>query len=314
MFKRMIFSSLLVLCCSTAFAGSRNGAEPNAVQTAPLAQYEYLGLTSQSVQSSGVGLLVKGANVQFVGLYAQHVFKKPLKHGFPRLYHTIDALLDGSRGRHQYIGIFKSESNQPVSGGINTFQAGAAYGYEVTRKTNLSLVFGGGLAVGNFGIKTADGKNWPVIPVPLARMNYHSDWLDAKFEFLTSPNLSFTLAPKARVRFVGDFRLDQFRDGRDIIFECSLAYRPFSEQSEQGDFAGLSVGIKNDNYGAFNLGHEDEKESLETHYYSLFASADATVLKISAGYAFGGRLLYREKEKQDLGEGFFVSVQGMLPL
>jgi len=313
MLKHMTFLCLIVLCTTTALAGNRNEAEPKAVQTAPLAQYEYLGLTSQSVQSSSAGFLVKGANVQFVGLYTQHVFKEPLKYGFPRRYHSIDTLLDGSRGRHQYIGIFKSESDQPVSGGINTFQAGAAYGYEMVRNPNLSFVFGGGLAVGNFGIKTADGKNWPVIPVPLVRLNYHSDWLDAKFEFLTSPNLSFTLAPRKRVRFAGDFRLDQFRDARDVIFECSLAYRPYSEQDEQGDFAGLSIGFKNDNYGVFNLGHEDEEESLEAHYYSLFASADATVLKISAGYAFGGRALYREREKQDLGEGFFVSVQGMFP-
>ena len=73
-------------------------------------------------------------------------------------------------------------------------------------------------------------------------MNYHSDWLDAKFEFLTSPNLSLTLAPKNRVRFTGDFRMDQMRDSRDPIFEVALAYRFYSDQDEMGDFAGFSIG------------------------------------------------------------------------
>ena len=149
--------------------------------------------------------------------------------------------------------------------------------------------------------------------MPLVRVNYHTDWLDTKFEFITSPNLSFTLAPRDRVRLTGDFRMDQFRDARDLIYEVALEYRPYSEQKEQGDFAGVSIGFKNDNYGAFKLGNEGEDESLEVHYNSLFAAIDVSVLKITAGYAFDGRSLYRETQKQDMGEGFFISVQAMYP-
>ncbi|PLX93965.1 MAG: hypothetical protein C0619_03795 [Desulfuromonas sp.] len=222
-------------------------------------------------------------------------------------------LLDGEKGRHQYLGIFKSESDQPVSGGINTYQTAAVYGYEVIDKPDLSLVLGGGIAVGNFGVETSDGENWPLIPVPLVRVNYHTDWLDTRFEFLTSPTLSFTMAPKSRMRLNGDFRMDQSRDSRDLIYEVALEYRPYSEQDKRGDFAGVSIGVKNDNYGAFNLGNEGEDETLEVHYNSIFAAVDVSVLKITAGYAFDGRALYRETQKQDLGEGLFLSVQAMCP-
>jgi hypothetical protein len=297
----------------TTFAENTNGTAPEDMQIVPLAQYEYLDLTSQSIQSFSAGFQIKGTDIQFVGLYTQHVFDEPLLFDFPKRYHTIDILLDGKQDRHQYVAIFKSESDKPVSGGINTYEGALAYGYEMIHDSNLSLVLGGGLAVGNFGIETSDGDNWPIIPVPLVRVNYQSDLIDAKFEFLTSPNLSFTLWPKERIRLTGDVRMDQYRDLRDIIFECALEYRLFSEQETMGDFAGLSIGFKNDSYGAFQLGDEEDEESLEVHYYSIFATVDVSLLKISAGYAFEGRSLYREEQEENLGGGFYISVLGVIP-
>lgn len=311
--NRILYSLVALLYSITTYADISAEPESSKTQIVPLAQFENLNLTSQQIQSTSVGLLTQSESVMFIGLYTQHVFKNALLHDFPRRYHTIDTLLDAKRGRYQYLGIFKSQSDKPVSGGINTFQAGAVYGYELIKEPNMSLVLGGGIAVGNFGLTTSNGDNWPIIPVPLVRWNYHSNSVNAKFEFLTSPNLSFTLAPKGKVRLIGDFRMDQLRDARDLIFELALAYRPYSEKDKFGDFAGLSIGLKNDNYGAFKLGHKEEKESIEVHYYSLFTSVDISVLKVSAGYAFGGRSLYREKQKQDMGEGYFISVQGMYP-
>jgi len=313
MYKQIICFCLLAIYAMTAYAENQNEDNLQAVQVVPLVQYENLTLSSQSIRSSSAGVLINSTDVQFVGLYTQHVFEEPLDYDFPRLYHTIDTLLEMIHGRNQYIGIFKSESDQPVSGGINTYQVAAVYGHEMIHEPNISFVLGGGIALGNFGVKTSDGKNWPLIPVPLVRVNYHTDMLEAKFEFLTSPNLSFTLAPKNRLRLTGDFRMDQFRDSRDLIFEVALAYRLYSDQAEMGDFAGLSIGFKNGNYGAFKLGHKGEDESLEVHYKSLFVAIDVSVLKITAGYAFDGRTLYRETEKKDVGEGSYISVQGMYP-
>jgi len=313
MFKKIIIFILLVVYPIISFADNLNEPKPDDMQIVPLAQFENMILTSQHIESSSGGLLINSEDMMFIGLYTQHQFHEPLQYDFPNRYHTIDMLLDVKDGRDQYLGIFKSQSDKPVSGGINTFQAAAVYGYEMIDEPHLSVVLGGGIAVGNFGVKTPDGKNWPIIPVPLARVNYHGDWIDAKFEFLTSPNLSFTIAPKGHVRLTGDVRMDQMRDSRDIIYEVALAYRPYSVQDEMGDFVGVSLGIKNNNYGAFQLGHKDEKESIETHYKAVFVELDVSVLKLTAGYAFDGRSLYRETQKQDLGKGMYMSIQAMYP-
>ncbi|HDP80660.1 MAG TPA: hypothetical protein ENN21_07445 [Spirochaetes bacterium] len=112
--------------------------------------------------------------------------------------------------------------------------------------------------------------------------------------------------------------MEQFRDSRDILFEFSLAYRFFPKTHSMGDFAGVSAGVKNDNYGAFNL-HDNKRilnfngkdESLEVHYYALFGRIDLSLLKITGGYAFGGRELYQEEDTRDLGEGWFITVEGL---
>lgn len=103
------------------------------------------------------------------------------------------------------------------------------------------------------------------------------------------------------------------RDERDLIYELKLDYRFFPQDSSYGDFAGLAVGFKNDHYGAFSLGGAKGEESLELHDYSVFATLDLSLLKITAGNAFGGREVYRETTTRDVGEGVFLSVQGMIP-
>jgi hypothetical protein len=303
---------------ATAFADENVKKAQNEINFIPLLKYDFLSLDSQSIHSPGGGLVVKSDDLMFVGLYLRHSVQEPLQYGYPSIYHTIDMLLDGRTGRHQYLGIFKSESDQPVYGGLKTFQTAGVYGYELVHGDSFSFVLGGGIAVGDFGIDLANGKPLPLIPVPLIRMKYCTDWIDSSFDFLTTPNLNFTIGPRSRIRLTGDLRMEQFREARDILFELTLAYRFFSHNHTMGDFAGISAGIKNDNYGAFNLhkncgvidldGHDD---ALEVHYYAAFARIDISVLKITCGYAFGGRELYREEKTRDIGEGYFVSVEGL---
>lgn len=310
--KKYIKTIIMFMMVSGAvFANDDNEEKTGVFNFIPLVHYEYLSLDLQDVHSAGAGLIIDSENLLFVGIYSGYSFGEELSYDYPGLYHKLDCLLDGRIGRHQYIGIFKTQSDRPVSGGLSTYTSAAVYGYELIKKENFSFFLGAGAAVGDFGIEFSNGDSCPVIPVPLVRMKYASDLIETKFEFLTSPNFSFTLGPKSRVRLTGDFRMDQFRDERDIIFELALAYRFFSAEHEMGDFAGVSLGIKNDNYGAFMLGGENGDESVELHYYAAFASLDLSLLKITGGYAFEGRELYREEEKKDSGEGWFVSVQGL---
>lgn len=310
--KRYISSILIALTLTMqVYAENKESKEPEGVKFVPLFQYDYLSLDDQSINSTSAGLMINSEDVQFIGIYTNHSFNEDLLYDYPQVYHTIDTLLDGKKDRHRYIGIFKSESDKPVTGGLSTYTAASVYGYEIVQEEKFSLVMGGGLALGDFGIERSNGDPWPVIPVPFVRMKYESDVIETKFEFLTSPNFSFTLAPKSKIRFTGDFRMDQARDIRDLIFECTLAYRFFSADHEMGDFAGVSLGFKNDNYGAFSIGDKDGEESLEAHYYAVFGALDLSILKITGGYAFGGRELYRDEIKNDLGNGYFISAQAL---
>ena len=231
-----------------------------------------------------------------VGLYTAHSITGAPTDDYPSLCHSLEFLLDGGKGRHRYLGFFKSESDEPVYGGLNTFQTAGVYGYELVQGPRLSLVLGAGLAVGDFGIELEDGTAWPIIPVPLLRMNYSSEWVDASFDFLTGPNLTVTLAPEKQVRFTGDFRMDEYPD---LIYETLLHYRFFPADHPMGDIAGISVGFKNDVYG-FDLAGEEE--ALEIQYRALFATIDLTLLKITGGYSF------KEWNKES---GMYVSLQGM---
>jgi len=316
--KQIIAFFIFLLVTASSFAKENGNRENNGVNYIPLLKYDYLSLDSQSIHSPGAGLVVQSDDVLFVGLYSRHSIEDPPSFDYPDVYHTIDMLLDGKKNRHQYLGLFKSESDRPVYGGLKTFQGGLFYGYDLLSRGNASLILGGGLAIGDFGIDLANGKPLPVLPIPLIRAKYSSSWIAADFDFLTTPNLNITIGPKSRFRFTGDFRMEQFRDSRDILFECAVGYRFFSDSDPMGDFAGVSLGIKNDNYGAFNL-HDNncilnfngKHESLEIHYYALFASIDLSLLKITGGYAFGGRELYQEEDIRNTGDGWFVSVEGL---
>lgn len=290
--------------------------EKKKVSYFPIVKYDFLSLESQKIYSPGIGLVAMNENVMIVGIYTHHTFKKNLKYNYPDKYHTIDILLDASIDRNQYLGILKSESDQPIYGGLKTFQFALGYGYELIHNPKFSLVLGGGLAVSDFGVEFSNGKTCPVIPVPLIRAKYKSQLVESKFEFLTGPNFDLTLGPKSQFRWINECRLDQFRDNRDIIFESTLNYRFFPEDHAMGDFAGIAIGIKNDNYGAFDLGEYNKKypednESFEAHYNSIFGVLDLSLLKFTGGYTFNGRELYREEDKRDIGEGYFLSIKGM---
>jgi hypothetical protein len=217
-------------------------------------------------------------------------------------------LLDGTQGNHHYLVLFKSEADKPLLGGLESFQTAAVYGYRLLDTQHNSLVLGAGLAVSDFGIELEDGRPWPLIPVPLVRFNHESRLLSASFDFITGPNLSFTLMPESRVRLKTDMRVDQFRDIRDLIFETELIYRFFGKDHPTGDFAGISVGIKNEGYG---FAAEEKDEPVEFNYYSVFGTLDITLLKFTGGYVFDSRERYNGDDSCKLGKGYFLSLEGM---
>lgn len=290
---------------ATAVADEPADGPAQVTQIAALGQYELLALDALTVHRPGGGALVLSGDDTFVGLYSRPVFSGDLIFDHPDAYHAIDLLYDGRDGRRQLVLLFKSESDRPVAGGWETFQAATVFGYEVVVRPRVSLVLGGGLALSDYGIELEDGTVWPLIPVPFVRATWRSELLEASFDFVTGPNLNLTLAPERRTRLSADLRIDQFRDVRDLIFEVALSHRF------------LSVGLKNDTFG-FVPGDPDvrsaETSPVEVHYLAAFGALDFGVLQLSGGYAFEGRQRYGESTTADWGDGYFLSVQAMVPV
>ncbi len=274
----------------------------------PLASYEQLNYDNQTINSYGAGFVLQNEFSQCVTFFNYYRYRKSLNFDYPDTFYSINLLYDKQKNRRQILGIFKSESDRPVTGGLNTFQAALGYGYRVIDKTNLQLTLGGAIGVSDFGIEYDNGKTWPVIITPLIRCKYQSKLLDMKFDFLTGPNLDVNLFPRNRVRIINEIRMDQFRDARDILFSSSLSYRLFAEDHALGDFAGISAGIRSEEI-SFDLAEDDEL--IETQYYAYFIELDATILKISAGSIFDGREQYREEISSNFSSGYFLTINAM---
>ncbi|MDR0302756.1 MAG: hypothetical protein LBI04_10655 [Treponema sp.] len=285
------------------------------------AGYDYFHFESQSVHSfaAGAGFLSGEQNIHFtdverrffgVALYQPFFFKDKPQDGVPKNLHRIEALFDGRINRHQLLVIFKSAADKPVTGGLSTFQAGAGWGYEVVRQPHISLIIGAALGVSDFGITLPSGASLPVLPLPLVRLDIDTQWLVSSFDFLTGPNLSFTIAPKEKLRLTADMRMDKYRNINDLIYEYTLVFRLFDTRHKLGDFAGIGAGFKHDITDFFM---SRDATLFELQQTSVFAAIDLSILKIQTGWIFDSGYLVDGKHRGSPGKGWYVSIQGMIP-
>ncbi|MDR1072442.1 MAG: hypothetical protein LBL45_02050 [Treponema sp.] len=249
-------------------------------------------------------LSVERNSLLVLGLFQQYLMSKENRGGYSNFYHNINMLMERRIWRHFVLGLFTSDSDKPLYGGLHTFQTGAGYGYELLRNENLSLILGAGLGVGDFGVEFADGKTWPVIPIPLIRFESGTSSLEAQFEFLKDMALEFTLFPQNKIRLAASLDIDilGYKHIRDLHYEAALWYRLFDKNSKLGDFAGIGVGIKN-SADDFDLGEKDK--SYEINRHSFYGVCDLSFLRISAGYLFMGREIYDKDMVKNIGSGFF---------
>jgi hypothetical protein len=318
-YKAMKFLFInIVLLFGSGFCFAEEAGEEQELFFLPLASYDYVNLDDQSIHVPGLGFAVmKGEqNISFTDVHKQFLLTalyRPFFFGevscpLPDVYHGVDFLFDGRWERHQFLLIFKTSSDKPVAGGLQTVQAGLGWGYEILRYSNCSFILGAAVGLTDFGIDLPNGDPLPVFPLPLVRLKLKTEWLTGSFEFLTGPNLDFTVAPEKPIRFTASMRMDNYRNINDLIGEGVIWYRPFSTGHPLGDFAGIGLGIKNESFG-FDLSAGRDK-TFEQQYTAAFGIVDVSILKISGGYIVDSRELYNGYKK-DTGKGFFVSIQGM---
>jgi hypothetical protein len=313
-----IFAVLALACTLPVVSAQEKENSARDLYFLPMASYDYMRLNDHEVHSPAIGFgIMKGEqNTPFtevgkrfftVAMYQPVFFQNETASGYPRTFHQIDFIFDGRNERHQFLGIFKSASDKPLAGGLQTYQAGAGWGYEVIRRPGLSLILGAVLGVSDFGLDLPDGSPWPLLPLPLIRFGLDTRFLTISFDFLTGPNLSFTLGPRSRIRFTGDMRMDYYRSVEDLICEYTLWYRFFPPEHKMGDFAGIGVGFKNDSLDFAISGDRDK--NLELQHTGIFAVLDLTVLKLTGTYILDSRLLVDGAQRDKWKMGFCLSVQ-----
>jgi len=315
--KKLLGIMITIIALQAVFAES-NGAEGQSkdFSITPVLLYEYLRLPDLSVHSSGEGIIfTKGdfnpplsedRNSLIIAGIAKQFFIMESDESNIDLTHDIQIMTERKFKKHYFLGVFSSQAEEPISGGLHTFVLGLGYGYEFIRKENISLTLGVGLGLTDWGIEYSDGKSWPVLPVPIVQLNVETSWLNFNFGILNSVNVGFTLLPESKVRLTGFLDIDPFGMAsiRDLCFDTTLWYRFFSKDSKMGDFMGIGVGFKNYGFGSVLA---DKEKSYQIDYLSAYGILDMSFLKLSGGYTFDGRQTINGEDIYKLGEGFFVS-------
>jgi hypothetical protein len=275
-----------------------------------LINYGYVSLDEQHYHNAGAGFVWNWGDLdphltqernsfELSAFYNSFIFTDDKNDDYSDLYHKVNITAVRKIKRHFILGSLSSASNEPVYfGGLRTAKTGLGYGYELIRNANVSLTLGAIAWVGDFGIEMENGSPWPVMPVPIILFGFTSTWFNAYFEFFAEPLITVTIAPEKPVRLTSTFRMDHYRDIQDLYFDVTLWY--------EGDFAGIGLGFKNDGIG-FVFGEKDK--SYETNCYSAYAIVDLPFVQMSGGYVFMGRETFNGDIRNNVGDGFFVSVQ-----
>jgi hypothetical protein len=292
----------------------------------PQLSYEFINVENQRIHipTTGLGIMKGDMEAPFtevhnrflmLAMYQPLLLQEKLFYSFSENYHTIKFLFDGRLERQQFMAILNSRSERPIAGGLQTFTAGIGWGYELLRADSFSFILGAAIAAGDFGIDLPNGDPLPVMPLPLIRLKFKTEWLDGSFDFFDSPGLSFNIAPGRRVRFSANLYMGNYRSVEDLMGEGIIWYRffpstlPGEKKSSLGDFLGIGAGIKNESF-SYNLSGERNK-TFEIQHTSIFGILDVTMLKLSAGYIFDSRELYNDGTKRSIGKGFFLGIQVM---
>jgi hypothetical protein len=199
----------------------------NSLNYIPIAGWEYQNFNSQKINSTTLGMIVQRNDLQIISLYKIHNFSKNLEFDYPTQYHSMEFLIQKDFRKHQFLTVFKSDSDKPVSGGLHTFQMALLWGYRLIEKKQIELILGSGIGISDFGIEMSSGEPLPTIPLPFIRAKYHANMLSATCDFITGPNFNFVIAPESQIRLNANLRIDNLRDERDLIFDIAMKYRFF---------------------------------------------------------------------------------------
>ncbi len=300
--KKWILQTLIITLCTAAFADEVPREE--SPEYYPLAYGDSYNWEDFNTWKGGAGLIFqKGDSLQIVALSSGNSLSEPSSGNNPERYGNLDMLLQRDTTKHKFFSLFKSYSDSPVIGGLETLTFVNGYGYKLVSRGNHTFWAGASLAIGDWG------NEIPLMPLPFLHYDYTSPYVDVALDFTTSPMLDIIFAPRSRVRLNSSFLLTDASElpGRGLKYDISGEYRFFDESHPMGDFAGVGVGILADDYEAVISGEKDRQHSVA--WKALYGTLDLSLLELTGGYLLEGTEYAPDGSEQDLGDGFYASLQ-----
>lgn len=146
----------------------------------------------------------------------------------------------------------------------------------------------------------------PVLHIFYVRYVYNTDLFTASFNILKGANLRFIIAPKKKVHFSGDLRMNKLDDIGDLKFDCYLGYSFSSSYCVSRSPADLAVGLRNTarktvQYAGMN--------NPEIRLYSLYSSLNFSVLKATMEYAFASTKISQNSLKANSNMNLSIMVE-----
>ena len=319
MVKNISAVLLLILMNTAVYAESEKERSNDCTDIIPLMKYETLKMKKQQLSTYTGGLVIIQDKSELSSNKNKDSFTAALLYGktkmeeeplyeYPDNYTNIEFLLQKKKEGHNYFSIFRSNSDKPVSGGLNTYKFLTGYGYEIINTEKHSLYLGGSLAVYDWGIEMSNGESWPLLPLPFIHYEYTSPLLFCAFDFTSSPMLDLTIAPENKLRLNSSILVADAGEWEDCGIKCdiNLEYRFFSPDHEYGDFAGIRAGVSAEDYTA-DLSDSDISP-IQTGWKSVYAALDLSFLEVIYGYGYG-KTYYKEQNEQNIGSGYYLSIQ-----
>jgi hypothetical protein len=295
----LLILTTVFLCMGQVYSQSD---EQQGMLLAPMGQYQFWEMGSMQIHSPGGGFSVQQKAdddnfLNILGFYTRHQVSEELITGGAMVFHKISGVVTWKHDAHEVIALVKSESDQPFTGGLRTFNAGVAYGKTWFEGQHYSLLLGAGVIAGEFG-------NLPVLPIPFIRYKLDYPILETTFEFMTGPNLAIKIAPESRFNGTAEFSMEEFRNIRDLKFDVYAGY-------SLSDMVVMNCGLKNQ---SLSIDAAEESNDLDLSAYVAYTQLDFQIAQLTAGWAVNGQALESSTHTRSLGDGFFISIIGLIPL
>ncbi len=272
----------------------------------PLFIYNRISLENQKLNGLGGGFIVMSETEESEFMTAlilsRHTLDEELLYDYPDSFNNAEFILQKKINRHQFFSIFQSCSDEPVTGGLNTFAFLTGYGYEIIKNKNHSLYLGASIAVSDWKEEVSESCSSPVLPLPFIHYDFTSQLLNASFDFTTSPMIDLVLGPDNPLRLNASFIIEDLEssDKGGVKIDSSLEYR-FC------DFAGIKAGFAADDYEYYLSGNDDETFKLA--WKAFYGTLDLSLLEITYGYVFDAQENYSSGIKRNAGKGSYFNIQ-----